>query len=45
VDVIQAVKPLIIDASRRIGNFISGMTSRFALTEHRRLFDSTPDLR
>jgi len=32
-------------AARRIGNFIAGMTDRFALTEHQRLFDSTPDLR
>jgi dGTPase len=30
---------------RRICNFIAGMTDRFALTEHQRLFDSTPDLR
>jgi dGTPase len=30
--------------ARRIGNFIAGMTDRFALTEHQRLFDSTPDL-
>jgi dGTPase len=30
---------------RRIGNFIAGMTDRYALTEHQRLFDSTPDLR
>jgi dGTPase len=30
---------------RLIGNFIAGMTDRFALTEHQRLFDSTPDLR
>jgi len=30
---------------RRIGNFIAGMTDRFALIEHQRLFDSTPDLR
>jgi dGTPase len=30
---------------RRIGNFIAGMTDRFALTEHQRLFDLTPDLR
>jgi dGTPase len=29
----------------RIGNFIAGMTDRFALMEHQRLFDSTPDLR
>ncbi len=33
------------ERSRRIGNFIAGMTDRFALTEHQRLFDSTPDLR
>jgi dGTPase len=33
------------DRIRRIGNFIAGMTDRFALTEHQRLFDSTPDLR
>jgi len=31
--------------ARRIGNFIAGMTDRFALTEHQRLFDSTADLR
>jgi dGTPase len=33
------------DRARRIGNFIAGMTDRFALMEHQRLFDSTPDLR
>jgi dGTPase len=33
------------ERDRRIGNFIAGMTDRFALTEHHRLFDSTPDLR
>ncbi len=33
------------EGARRIGNFIAGMTDRFALTEHQRLFDSTPDLR
>jgi dGTPase len=33
------------ERDRRIGNFIAGMTDRFALTEHQRLFDSTPDLR
>ncbi|HCL62223.1 MAG TPA: hypothetical protein DIC31_07060, partial [Rhizobiales bacterium] len=25
--------------------FIAGMTDRYALAEHRRLFDATPDLR
>jgi dGTPase len=33
------------EGARRIGNFIAGMTDRFALIEHQRLFDSTPDLR
>ncbi len=33
------------ERARRIGNFIAGMTDRFALTEHQRLFESTPDLR
>ena len=33
------------DAARRVGDFIAGMTDRFALTEHARLFRSTPDLR
>ena len=33
------------ERTRRIGNFIAGMTDRFAITEHQRLFDSTPDLR
>ncbi|MBI3434446.1 MAG: deoxyguanosinetriphosphate triphosphohydrolase [Proteobacteria bacterium] len=31
--------------ARRIADFIAGMTDRYALDEHRRLFDSTPDLR
>lgn len=31
--------------ARRIGNFIAGMTDRFAITEHIRLFNSTPELR
>lgn len=31
--------------ARRIANFIAGMTDRYALTEHQRLFDSTPELR
>jgi dGTPase len=33
------------DFARRVGNFIAGMTDRYALIEHTRLFDSTPDLR
>ncbi|MDO8400235.1 MAG: deoxyguanosinetriphosphate triphosphohydrolase [Bradyrhizobium sp.] len=33
------------ERARRIGNFIAGMTDRFAITEHQRLFDLTPDLR
>jgi len=31
--------------ARRISDFISGMTDRFALAAHARFFDSTPDLR
>ena len=31
--------------ARRIGDFIAGMTDRFAMDEHKRLFDSTPELR
>jgi dGTPase len=31
--------------ARRIADFIAGMTDRFALAEHQRLFDSTPELR
>jgi dGTPase len=31
--------------ARRAGDFIAGMTDRFALQEHRRFFDSTPELR
>lgn len=31
--------------ARRIGDFIAGMTDRYALAEHARFFDSTPDLR
>lgn len=30
---------------RRIGDFIAGMTDRYAIIEHQRLFDLTPDLR
>ena len=30
---------------RRIADFIAGMTDRYALGEHQRLFDSTPELR
>lgn len=31
--------------ARRIGDFIAGMTDRYALAEHARYFDSTPELR
>jgi dGTPase len=30
---------------REIADFIAGMTDRYALSEHARLFDSTPELR
>jgi dGTPase len=31
--------------ARVIGDFVAGMTDRYAIAEHRRLFDATPDLR
>ncbi len=31
--------------SRHVCDFIAGMTDRYALSEHRRLFDATPNLR
>nr|WP_194304033.1 deoxyguanosinetriphosphate triphosphohydrolase [Chthonobacter albigriseus] len=31
--------------ARRVGDYIAGMTDRFAIQEHRRWFDDTPDLR
>jgi dGTPase len=31
--------------ARRVGDFIAGMTDNFALAEHARYFDSTPELR
>ena len=34
-----------VAAPRRIADFIAGMTDRYALVEHARLFDSTPELR
>ena len=30
-------------ARRRVADFIAGMTDRYALSEHQRLFDATPD--
>ena len=34
-----------VSRARRIGDFIAGMTDRYAIVEHQRLFDLTPDLR
>ncbi|QKV17747.1 deoxyguanosinetriphosphate triphosphohydrolase [Oricola thermophila] len=31
--------------ARRVADYLAGMTDTFALSEHRRLFDHTPDLR
>ncbi|KQT49047.1 deoxyguanosinetriphosphate triphosphohydrolase [Aureimonas sp. Leaf454] len=31
--------------ARRVADYLSGMTDSYALAEHRRLFDATPDLR
>jgi dGTPase len=33
------------EGARAIADFIAGMTDRYALSEHARLFDSTPELR
>jgi dGTPase len=33
------------DRSRLIADFIAGMTDRYALVEHARLFETTPELR
>jgi dGTPase len=30
---------------RLIADFVAGMTDRYAIAEHRRLFDATPELR
>ena len=32
-------------ARRLIADFVAGMTDRYAIAEHRRLFDATPNLR
>jgi dGTPase len=32
-------------AARHVADFIGGQTDRYAIAEHRRLFDATPDLR
>nr|MBA3520158.1 dNTP triphosphohydrolase [Hyphomicrobiales bacterium] len=31
--------------ARRVADYIAGMTDRYAISEHERLFDATPDLR
>ena len=33
-----------VERGRRIGDFVAGMTDRYAIQEHRRLFDATPEL-
>jgi dGTPase len=33
-----------LHTARRVADYIAGMTDRYALSEHRRLFDATPDL-
>ncbi len=33
-----------VQAARRVTDYISGMTDRYAVEEHQRLFDDTPDL-
>jgi dGTPase len=41
-DLVGAPEPKL---ARRVGDYIAGMTDRYAILEHRRLFPSTPDLR
>jgi dGTPase len=31
--------------ARRVSDYIAGMTDRYAILEHQRLFDATPELR
>ncbi len=33
-----------VQAARRVSDYISGMTDRYAVVEHQRLFDDTPEL-
>jgi dGTPase len=33
-----------LTTARRVADYIAGMTDRYAVSEHRRLFDATPDL-
>ena len=40
-ELLDAVRRL----ARRVADYIAGMTDRYAILEHRRLFDVTPDLR
>ncbi len=40
---LDGVKPKKV--ARRVADYIAGMTDRYALQEHRRLFDATPELR
>ena len=41
----QAPEPGTPAFARHVADFIAGMTDRYALAEHARLFDATPDLR
>jgi dGTPase len=41
----QGPEPGTRSYARHVADFIAGMTDRYALAEHRRLFDATPDLR
>ncbi len=34
----------LFQTARRVADYIAGMTDRYAVTEHQRLFDDTPDL-
>ena len=39
----QAIDPG-LPTARRVADYVAGMTDRYAISEHRRLFDGTPDL-
>ena len=34
-----------LEQARKVADYIAGMTDRYAMDEHRRLFDATPELR
>jgi dGTPase len=41
-DGLETGNPFVV--ARRVADYIAGMTDRYAVAEHQRLFDDTPDL-